>query len=317
MNANTYPIYCFAPSGMLTELESVERARLFFAEHAYPLHNLECAQRVFQRFAGTDEERLQEIESLARLPAQLGPCIALALRGGYGLSRLLPKISWQALAQAVDAGLMIVGHSDLTALQIALFAQTGRRSYSGPMLNYDFGCERSDVSDFTWQNFQETLHNRNFTCTVAKEQVWLDGAEFQGEGVLWGGNLSMLTSLLNTSYFPDKSLINSGFLFIEDVNEQPYRIERMLLQLLQAEVLGCQQAIILGNFSNYQLSPQDNSYDFQACIAYLRSQIRARGLKTLILDQLPFGHCKDKLTIPIGQTCHIQAKSSGYTIQSL
>lgn len=109
---------------------------------------------------------------------------------------------------------------------------------------------------------------------------------------MWGGNLSMLTSLLGTPYFPD---VKGGILFLEDVAEHPYRIERMLTQLLHAGVLGRQKAIILGQFTEYKLVPHDRGYKLQTVVNWLRQQ-----LKIPVLTNLPYGHVATKVVLPVG-----------------
>ena len=317
MNTPLLPIACFAPSGKAIDLDAVDSGYKYLLEQGFKLHNTECTQRGFQRFAGTDTERLNEINHLPELIKTIGPCIALAIRGGYGISRLLPGIDWDSLALAVDKGLMIIGHSDLTALQIGLLAKKGRKSYSGPMLSYDFGCERDEISSFTMQSFQQVVQNQLLKTAVDAKQVYLDNQHFECEGLLWGGNLSIITSLLGTAYFPDKSIIKNGILVIEDVNEHPYRIERMLLQLLQAGILETQQAIIFGDFSSYQLSTHDAGYDLHSCIELLKSELLRVGAKTQILNQLPFGHCRNKITLPIGVTGQISADQNGFILTSI
>ena len=317
MITNLLPIACFAPSGKAIDLVAVDRGYKHLREQGFQLHNTECTQRAFQRFAGTDTERLHEINHLPELIATIGPCIALAIRGGYGISRLLPRIDWDRLAIAVDKGLMIIGHSDLTALQIALLAKTGRKSYSGPMLSYDFGCESNDISSFTMQSFHQAIQLQPLQTTVDAKQLYLDSRQFDCEGLLWGGNLSIISNLLGTSYFPDKSIIKNGILVIEDVNEHPYRIERMLLQLLQAGILETQQAIVFGDFSSYQLSEHDAGYDLHSSIALLKSELLRMGAKTQVLHQLPFGHCRDKITLPIGVTGRVNAHQNGFILTSI
>ena len=110
--------------------------------------------------------------------------------------------------------------------------------------------------------------------------------------MLWGGNLAMLTSLVGTPYFP---VVKNGILFIEDVGEHPYRVERMLAQLLQAGILDQQKAVIFGQFSNYELVPHDNGYKMTSVIAWLQSQVDTR-----ILTGLPFGHVATKVVLPVG-----------------
>jgi muramoyltetrapeptide carboxypeptidase len=121
-------------------------------------------------------------------------------------------------------------------------------------------------------------------------------AGFDGVGVrgtLWGGNLTMLCSLLGTPHWPE---VKGGILFMEDVNEHPYRVERCLLQLLQAGVLGRQKAIVLGAFSAWKPMPLDRGYNLKTTVAHLRSR-----LKTPLLTGLPFGHVPTKVTLPLGR----------------
>jgi muramoyltetrapeptide carboxypeptidase len=99
--------------------------------------------------------------------------------------------------------------------------------------------------------------------------------------------------LLGTPYFPQ---IKNGVLFLEDVGEHPYRIERMLTQLWHAGVLAQQKAIVLAQFSNYKLTPHDKGFKLQSVVDWLRSQI-----KTPVLTDLPFGHVPTKLCLPVGQ----------------
>ena len=109
---------------------------------------------------------------------------------------------------------------------------------------------------------------------------------------LWGGNLAVLVSLLGTPYFPK---IKGGVLFLEDVGEHPYRLERMLTQLFHAGVLSQQKAIVLGQFTNYKLVPHDKGFKFASVVGWLRSQLAAP-----VLTGLPFGHVPTKVLLPVG-----------------
>jgi muramoyltetrapeptide carboxypeptidase len=116
----------------------------------------------------------------------------------------------------------------------------------------------------------------------------------QVRGTLWGGNLCMVSSMLGTPHWPGKA-IKGGVLFLEDVNEHPYRIERGLLQLHQAGVLDAQKAVLLGAFNNFRKSPLDRGYSLKTAVAHLRSVT-----KTPILTGLPFGHVPTKVCLPVG-----------------
>jgi muramoyltetrapeptide carboxypeptidase len=123
-----------------------------------------------------------------------------------------------------------------------------------------------------------------------RTEVGFDGLGVSG--TLWGGNLCMVNSLLGTRHWPR---VKGGVLFLEDVNEHPYRIERNLLQLQQAGVLDAQKAIVLGAFSNYKKSPNDRGYTLKSVLQHLRALTR-----TPILTGLPFGHVPTKVSLPVG-----------------
>lgn len=243
-----------------------------------------------QRFAGTDEVRLAAI---ARAAAS-GADVALISRGGYGLTRLLPALPYKAIAKAVEQGTQFVGLSDFTAFQSAVLARTGAMSWSGPALGEDFGTE--DAPDDIMQAcFMDLLQGQS-EGTGWRLPLAEAGTAILPKGVasatLWGGNLSVLVSLLGTPYFP---AVDKGILFLEDVNEHPYRIERMLTQLLHAGVLARQRAVLLGQFNRYQLGPHDRGFKLATVVQWLRSQMR-----TPLLTQLPFGHVGTKVMLPVG-----------------
>ena len=113
---------------------------------------------------------------------------------------------------------------------------------------------------------------------------------------LWGGNLTVLASLVGTPYLPSLPQVKGGILFIEDVGEHPYRVERMLTHLLHAGVLTSQKAIIFGQFSNYKLVPgYDSGFNLAGVASRLQSQVKAK-----VLTGLPFGHVATKVLLPVG-----------------
>ena len=240
-----------------------------------------------QRFAGDDALRLAALHRVA----QAAPSIAMATRGGYGLTRLLDGIAWKQLARSVDKGTRWVGHSDMTTLQMALLAHTGAPSWAGPMALDDFGRsdEAGGVDEVTRDCFCEAMSGA-LEAVGFRTEPGFDG--LAARGVLWGGNLTMLCSMLSTRHWP---AIKGGILFIEDVNEHPYRVERMLLQLHQAGVLAAQKAVLLGAFSAWKPSPLDRGYSMKTVVARLRATTR-----TPLLTGLPFGHVQPKVTLPIG-----------------
>jgi muramoyltetrapeptide carboxypeptidase len=120
-----------------------------------------------------------------------------------------------------------------------------------------------------------------------------DADAVDARGVLWGGNLAMVASLVGTPYMPK---IRGGILFLEDVSEHPFRVERMLIQLLHAGILARQKAIVLGRFTEYRLGANDNGYDLPSVVAWLRAHVRVP-----VVTGLPYGHVKVKATLPVGR----------------
>jgi len=259
----------------------------------FDVHVDEAALLKHQRFAGGDDDRLAAIHRIARA----APSIAMATRGGYGMTRLLDRIDWALVARSVENGTRWVGHSDLTALQLGLLAHAPCITWAGPMACYDFGREAGEhgekhvdaVDDITRDCFVEAMHGE-LEAVGFRTEPGFDGLLVKGP--LWGGNLCMVSSMLGTRHWPR---IKGGVLFLEDVNEHPYRIERSLLQLHQAGALDAQKAIVLGAFSDYRKSPLDRGYTLKSALAHLRSVC-----KTPILTGLPFGHVPTKLTLPVG-----------------
>lgn len=289
-----------SPAGVVPEPASVRRAAKRLQALGFAARIDETALARQQRFAGSDEDRLAALHRIA----DAAPAVALATRGGYGLMRLLDALNWKRLAKSVERGTQWVGYSDVTAFQLAALAHgaTGPAKrkhhdptggfWAGPMACDDFG--RADVEgggdDVTQQCFVEAMLGE-LEAVGFRTEAGFDGLE--ARGLLWGGDLTMVVSLLGTRHAPK---VKKGVLFLEDVNEHPYRIERMLLQLHQAGVLDAQRAVLLGAFTGYKKSPLDRGYSLKSVIAYLRTQTR-----TPILTGLPFGHVPTKVCLPVGR----------------
>jgi muramoyltetrapeptide carboxypeptidase len=240
-----------------------------------------------QRFAGDDATRLAALHRVA----SAAPSIAMPSRGGYGLTRLLDGVNWKLLARSVAQGTRWVGHSDFTALQLALLAHGGVPTWAGPMAVDDFGRadEAGGVDEVTRDCFVEAMHGE-LEAVGFRTEPGFDGVGVRG--TLWGGNLAMVLSLLCTRHWP---AVKGGILFLEEVNEHPYRVERGLLQLQQAGVLQAQKAVVLGAVSAFKRSPLDRGYTLKSAVARVRA-----GMKTPLLTGLPFGHVQPKVSLPVG-----------------
>ncbi len=291
-------IYIYSPSGAVRDKAAFKRglARLRALGHEVEVD--EAALKSHMRFAGDDDTRLAAVHRAAASGAD----IALISRGGYGLTRILDRIRYPALARAVAGGMRFVGHSDFTALQMALLARTGAVSWAGPALGEDFGTEDApdDIMEACFDDLVQGVGEgtgwrlgRDDPMPMLRGQPDVPAQAWSvRNAVLWGGNLAVLVSLMGTRYLPD---VRGGVLFVEDVNEHPYRVERMLTQLLHAGVLGQQKAIVLGQFTNYKPTPHDRNFRLATVVAWLRSH-----LKVPVFTQLPFGHVPTKVLLPVG-----------------
>lgn len=294
-------IYIYSPSSAVHDKLAFRRGVKRLTELGYQVEIDEGALASHQRFAGSDETRIAAVHRASASGAD----VALISRGGYGLTRILPSINYDAVAKAISNGTQFVGFSDFTAFQMALFAKTGAVSWAGPALGEDFGAlaGADDVMEACfddlltgqgegsgWRLPKETAKSTVENAVQVKSTI--NDTYSIDHSVLWGGNLAILASLVGTPYLP---IVKNGILFIEDVGEHPYRVERMLAQLLQAGVLAQQKAIIFGQFTQYKLVHHDKGYKMESVIAWLRNQVTAQ-----ILTGLPFGHIATKVLLPVG-----------------
>ena len=281
----------YSPAGVVARAPTLHLAARRLRGLGFEVQIDESATARHQRFGGDDDTRLAALHRVAAA----APSVAMPTRGGYGITRLLDRIDWKLLARSVEQGTRWVGHSDFTAVQLGLLARSGAVTWAGPMATDDFGraIDAGGVDEVTRDCFLEAMSGE-LEAVGFRTEAGFDGLSVRGR--LWGGNLTMVMSLLGTPYWPQAKLIKGGVLFLEDVNEHPYRVERCLLQLQQAGVLQAQKAVILGAFSAWKPSPLDRGYTLKTALARVRA-----GMKTPLLTGLPFGHVQPKVTLPVGQ----------------
>lgn len=278
-------IYIYSPSGAVRDKLAFRRGIRLLEKNGCDVEVDASALSSHQRFAGDDQVR---IESITRA-ATSGADIALITRGGYGLTRILDQLPYSALAHAIDQGTQFVGFSDFTALQLGVLSQTGRATWAGPALCEGFGATEPDeiMLDCFWDVVKRQGEGVGWRLPKAMEPFNVLNAK------LWGGNLTTLSSLLATPFFP---LVDDGVLFLEDVGEHPYRIERQLTQLLHSGVLAKQRALIFGQFTEYKLTSHDRGFKIQTVVEWLRHK-----LQIPVLTDLPFGHVPTKVMLPVGR----------------
>ena len=310
-------IYVYSPSGAVRDKAAFRRgvARLKSLGHEVEVDEAALASHL--RFAGDDDTRLAAIHRAAASGAD----VALISRGGYGLTRILDGIHYKKVAKAIEKGTQFVGISDFTAFQCAVLAKTGQMTWAGPALCEGFGVggkpdtvdghscgeakEPDDIMEACfddlitgqgegtgWRQHREST-SRAIDSIATHADLTSANTDFSiKKSTLWGGNLTVLTSLIGTPFFPK---IKGGILFLEDVAEHPYRIERMLTQLLNSGILKDQKAIVLGQFTEFKLVPHDKGYKMQTVVNWLRQRV-----KRPVLTNLPYGHVATKVLLPMG-----------------
>jgi len=281
-------IYIFSPSSAVRDKAAFRRGVKRLQAQGHEVEVDETALASHMRFAGDDATRIAAITRAAASGADM----ALISRGGYGLTRILPGLPYKQIAKAIDSGTQFVGLSDFTAFNQAVLAKTGRITWQGPALGEDLGTV-DEPDDIMLACLDDLLMEQGEGTGWQRPKAEAQSPLRLKDATLWGGNLTVLTSMLGTPYFPQ---IKGGVLFLEDVGEHPYRVERMLTQLLHAGVLANQKAVLIGQFSNYKLVPtHDKGFKLATVIDWLRSQIKAP-----VLTGLPFGHVPTKVLLPVG-----------------
>ena len=288
-------IYIYSPSGAVRDKAALRRAVKHLGRLGHDVELDPDALSTKQRFAGDDQAR---VLSIARAAAS-GADIAMPTRGGYGITRLMKHLPYKAIASSIKQGMRWVGHSDFTALQMGVLAKSGVITWAGPHACVDFGAQ--EVDEIMQDCFDDMAQGRGEGAgwrLPASDLAHLPKRTMLAEDAkLWGGNLSVLCSLIGTPFLP---AVEKGVLFLEDVAEHPYRIERMLTQLLNTGVLAKQQAIVLGQFTDYKLTKHDQGYKLETVVSWLRDHV-----KVPVLTGLPFGHVPTKVCLPVGQVVNL------------
>jgi len=232
--------------------------------------------------AGTDEQRLEDLNAMLGDPDVRAIFFA---RGGYGAMRLLDRLDRDSITQDPK---ILIGMSDITALQLSLLSRFKLVTLSGPMIAGQVGAGLDDTSkEWLVRALTEPLHNRNLWPPDSRIRVLRRGST---QGRLIGGCLSLVTALMGTLHAPD--FVNS-ILFLEDVNEPPYRIDRMLTQLKLAGAFEEVGALALGHFIGPE--GEDLGQEVDGIVIEL-----TKDRPVPIISGFPHGHVLPNVTIPHG-----------------
>jgi len=251
-------------------------------------------------FAGTDEQRLEDLNRFLRDPAIR---MIMAVRGGYGCGRLLEGVDYSA---AMADPKWLVGYSDLTALQMGLLARSGLVSVSGPMAGVEF---HQGPDPFTERHFWSLISGEGEAMDLSNPQEvpWTVVRSGTAEGQLIGGCFSLVMSLFGTSYLPS---FRGAILVLEDIHEPLHRLDRMLVQLKLAGVLDQISALVLGQFTDcHPADPARPALAFPEILDEVLS-----GLRVPCVRGFAYGHEARKRSLPWGCRARLRADEGQFTL---
>jgi muramoyltetrapeptide carboxypeptidase len=287
-----------APASAPPDPQSLDRAVAFLETLGFKTQLAPHVRRRCGFLAGSDRERAGD---LMKLFTDRKVKAIVCVRGGYGAARLLPLLDYKAIGAHPK---IFVGYSDITSLHCALLAKSSLISFHGPMLTSDFA--RPDLPDFTLQSFLRTLMQpaaSGSICQGYDRKTVTILRRGTASGRLVGGNLSVLCASLGTPYQPP---FRKAILFLEDAGEAPYRVDRMLTQLLNAGLLQQSAGIAIGVNRNcrdpHAAAAGEDRQDLQAVL-----RERLRPLRVPVVTGLPFGHIRRNATLPCGARATLDA----------
>jgi muramoyltetrapeptide carboxypeptidase len=242
--------------------------------------------------AGTDEQRVADLHAMFRNPEVKA---IMCIRGGYGTPRLLSLVNYRLITRNPK---IFVGYSDVTSLQLALWKKCSLVTFQGPMVGVDMP---EPLDAFTEGLFWRLLTSPKKVGPVLEPdepvQTLCAG---KGSGLLMGGNLAHLVASTGTPYLPS---FKGTLLFIEDIGEEPYRVDRMMMQLRHAGILRQSAGIVCGKFTD--CAPKDPAKPSLTLDDIFREQAEAH--QRPFMTNVPFGHEAKKVTMPIGIRARMDA----------
>ena len=253
--------------------------------------------------SATDKERLDDFHA-AFADKQISA--VWCVRGGYGTSRLLPAIDYNLIAKNPK---ILIGYSDITALHLAIFQKTGLVTFHGPVA-------ASEYSEYTKYHVENVLmkpsaphkialseYNKEQISNLFKPEIITAG---KARGRLVGGNLSLLSALAGTPFALRD--MKGKILFIEDVGEQPYRVDRMLTQMRQSLDLRSLAGIALGIFEDCNPRAEGT----QTLSDVLKDRLGDLGIP--VFYGFSFGHIRDQFTLPVGIEAEFDTATATMTL---
>lgn len=291
-------ISLISPASSPDDLSRLQKAKDYFTTLGYDVIFGKNTGKYYGYLAGTDDERAFDVHK-AFLDSKVKAIICL--RGGYGSPRILDKLDYKLIRKHAK---IFVGYSDITAMHSAFLRQAGIITFSGPMAAVDF---HKEPNAYTEKIFWEMINGKlSFPWRIPIPPDWKITIERKGiaEGQLIGGNLALFVSLIGTPYFPK---VKNRILFLEDIGESPYRVDRLLNQLKLSGVLNKISGLIIGQFTDCQ--ELDSSKKTLTLDEIFKNY--TQGLQIPIISNFPNGHIPEICTLPIGSNVLLNA-TKGY-----
>lgn len=291
-----------SPSSTCAQPEKIEQAMLCIEHHGYRAKRsryLNCAEHDPAR---NDRHKLHDIHEMFSDPEVSA---IFSLRGGAGATRLLDRVDYKLVAENPK---IFVGYSDITALSLALFAKAGLVNFSGPMITTELLAPSIYTEEHFWNILSDPLYSRSLLNSPHHRFTCIKPGT--ASGTILGGNLSVLSSMVGTPYLPS---FHNALLFIEDVNEPAYRIDRMLSQLFNAGLAQQCNGLMFGQFSRNP-SDENKDYRFDKMFAYYADKM-PEG--TPVMTGLSYGHIEDLMTIPVGAPCRLEVTSESISFGTI
>jgi len=253
--------------------------------------------QLLEDLAGNDEIRASEFNAAIKDEQS---DLLLCARGGYGSLRILDSIDYETAEKRKKT---LIGYSDITALQLALWKKSGWKSISGPMPGVDWPEENSPTME---RLSQLLLADEPFLLESPNDEILAPLNKGKHEGILLGGNLSLITKLVGTEYLPD---LKDCILFVEEIGEAPYQIDGHFAQLELAGHLSEIGGLVCGQFTDWDQDPEKPTLSYKEVVSHYAEK---HDIPTAY--NLQYGHVKVKNSMPIGVSARLSVEDEGTSL---
>jgi muramoyltetrapeptide carboxypeptidase len=275
-----------SPASAPMDLSRIDKGIAYLEKLGYKVKEGKYIRQEYGYLSGTDEERLYDLHDMF---SDKNIKAIFCTRGGYGTPRILNKINYSLIKKNPK---IFVGYSDLTGMQNAIYKKTGLITFSGPMLAVEM---YNTIDPFTEENFWRMISSPKKIGQLVnpENEMLISNKAGKTTGLLLGGNLSLVLAIFGTPYLPN---LKHNILIIEDIDEEPYKVDRYLAQLRNSGLLNEIAGLIIGEMTDCE--PKDKTKPSLSLEQVLKDYLS--DLKLPIIQNLKYGHVPKKLTIPFG-----------------